>query len=61
MILKVTRTILYDEGNDNDPITGVFSSPVGVNHMLEMYMFRKPDLEYSVSAHPLETNMKLQG
>ena len=56
------------EGSDDSPINGVFSSPVGVNHMLETYLFRKtdleyavPDLEYSIDAHPFETNMKLQG
>ena len=55
------------ESNDNDPVNGVRSSSVGVNHMLEKYLFRKidleyavTDLEYSVDAHPFETNMKLQ-
>ena len=52
----------------------MLSSLVGVNHMLETYLFRKPDLEYamtdleyagtdleySVDAHPFETIMKLQ-
>ena len=73
MIVTAVFTCL--EGNDDDPINGVFSSLVGVKHMLEMYFFRKidvecavtdleytaSDLEYSVDARPFETNMKLQG
>ena len=63
--VNVTAVFTCLEGNDDDPINGVFSSQVGVNHMLETYLFRKTDLEYAVSdleyAHPFETNMKLQG
>ena len=66
--VNVTAVFTCLEGNDDDPINGVFSSLVGVNHMLEMYLFRMTDLEYAVSdleysvdAHPFETNMKLQG
>ena len=66
--VNVTAVFTCLEGNDDDPINGVFSSLVGVNHMLETYLFRKTDLEYAVSdleysvdAHPFETNMKLQG
>ena len=71
---NVTTIFTYLETNDNDPVNGVLSSSVGVNHMLEKYLFRKTDLEYvmtdleyavtdlefSVDAHPFETNMKLQ-
>ena len=66
--VNVMAVFICLEGNDDDPINGVFSSLVGVNHMLVMYLFRKTDLEYAVSdleysvdAHPFETNMKLQG
>ena len=65
--VNVTAVLTCLESNDNDPVNGVLSSSVGVNHMLETYLFRKTDLEYavtdleySVDAHPFETNMKLQ-
>ena len=72
--VNVTAVFTCLDGNDGDPINGVFSSLNGVNHMLETYLFRKTDLEYavtdleyavtdleySVDAHPFETNMKLQ-
>ena len=72
--VNVTAVFTCLESNDNDPVNGVLSSSVGVNHMLEKYLFRKTDLEYamtdlehavtdleySVDAHPFETNMKLQ-
>ena len=64
--VNVTTVFTYLEGNDDDPINGVFNSPVGVNHMLMTYLFQKtdlehavPDLDHSVDAHPFETNMKL--
>ena len=66
--VNVTAVFIHRDGNDGDPINGIFSSLVGFNHMLETYLFRKtdleyavPDLEHTVDAHPLETNMKLQG
>ena len=66
--VNVTAVFTCLEGDDDDPINGVFSSLVGVNQMLETYLFRKTDLEYAVTdleysvvAHPFETNMKLQG
>ena len=66
--VNVTAVFTCLESNDDDPINGVFhNSLVGVNHTLETYLFRKtdleyavPDLEYSIDAHPFETNMKLQ-
>ena len=72
--VNVTAVFICLESNDNDPVNGVCSSSVGVNHMLEKYLFRKidleyamidleyaaTDLEYSIDAHPFETNMKLQ-
>ena len=72
--VNVTAVFTCLESNDNDPVNGVLSSLVGVNHMLEKFLFRKTDLEYamtdleyavtdleySVDAHPFETNMKLQ-
>ena len=58
--VNVTAVFTCLESNDNDPVNGVLSSSVGVNHMLEKYLFRKTDLQYSVDAHPFETNMKLQ-
>ena len=66
--VNVTAVFTCLDNNDNDPVNGVLSSSVGVNHMLDEYLFRKTDLEYgvtdleySVDAHPFETNMKLQG
>ena len=66
--VNVTAVFTCLEGNDDDPTNGVFSSLVGANQMLETYLFRKTDLEYAVSgleysvdAHPFETNIKLQG
>ena len=65
--VNVTAVFTCLESNDNDPVNGVLSSSVGVNHMLEKYLFWKTDLEYavtdleySVDAHLFETNMKLQ-
>ena len=65
--MNVTAVFTCLESNDNDLVNGVRSSSVGVNHMLENYLFRKTDLEYaktdleySVDAHPFETNMKQQ-
>ena len=65
--MNVTAVFTCLESIDDDPINGVLSFSVGVNHMLETYLFRKTDLEYavtdleySVDAHPFETNMKLQ-
>ena len=65
--VNVTAVFTCLESIDDDPINGVLSFSVGVNHMLETYLFRKTDLEYavtdleySVDAHPFETNMKLQ-
>ena len=65
--VNVTAVFTWLEGNDDDPINVVFNSLVGVNHMLETYLFRKtdleyavPDLQYSIDAHPFETIMKLQ-
>ena len=65
--VNVTAVFTCPEGNDDDPLNGVFSSLVGVNQILETYLFQKTDLEYAVSdlqysvdAHPFETNMKLQ-
>ena len=72
--VNVTAVFTCLESNDDNPINGVLSSSVGVNHMLETYLFWKTDLEYavtdleyavfdleySVDAHPFETNMKLQ-
>ena len=72
--VNVTAVFTCLESNDNDPVNGVLSSLVTVNHMLEKHVFRKTDLEYamtdleyavtdmeySVDAHPFETNMKLQ-
>ena len=65
--VNVTAVFTCLEGNDNDPVNGVLSSLVGVNQMLDEYLFQKTDLEfamtdleYSVDAHPFETNMKLQ-
>ena len=61
--VNVTAVFTCLESNDNDPVNGLLSSLFGVNHMLEKYLFRKTDLtdlEYSVDAHPFETNMKLQ-
>ena len=65
--VNVTAVFTCLESNDDDPINGVLSSSVGVNHMLETNLFRKTDLEYavtdleySVDAHPFETNMKRQ-
>ena len=65
--MYVTAVFTYSERNDDDPINGVLRFLVGVNYILETYPFRKndleyavTDLEYSVDAHPVETNMKLQ-
>ena len=72
--MNVTAVFTCFDSNDDDPINGVLSSSLGVNHMLETYLFCKTDLEYavidldyavtdleySVDAHPFETNMKLQ-
>ena len=61
--VNVTTVFTCLQSNDNDTVE-VLSSSVGVNHMLEKYLFRKTDpeyavtdLEYSVDAHPSETNM----
>ena len=65
--MNVAAVFTCLKGNDDEPINGAFSSLVGVNHMLETYLFRKtdleydvPDVEYSIDAHPFETNMNLQ-
>ena len=57
--VNVTAVFNCLESNDNDRVNGVLSSLIGVNHMLEKYLFRKTDLEYavtdleySVDAHP---------
>ena len=47
--VNVTAVFTCLESNDNDPVNGVLSSSVGVNHMLEKYLFRKTDLEYAVT------------
>ena len=47
--VNVTAVFTCLESNDNDPVNGVLSSSVGVNHMLEKYLFRKTDLEYAMT------------
>ena len=56
----VAGVYLNLEGNDNNLSTGVFNSLAGVNHVLETYLFLKADLEYLLTAHPVETDMTPQ-
>ena len=48
------------EGNDHNLSTSVLNSLAVVNHVLKTYPFLKADLEYPLTAHPVETNMTLQ-